>query len=76
MFCLYLVQNILNQNKGKTFYIDLQQVFDKKVYFSRPKSEFPALFNANLIFKDFSRKLSMHFTTPETEIFYFKCLGM
>ena len=53
---------MLHQIKAQEFYIDLGlyqlcQVLQKKEFedFSRPLSDFPVLFKAPLIFKDFSR---------------------
>ena len=52
-------------NKGTTFYTDVGlyqkcQVLQKIEFrdFSRPNSDFPILFKADLIYKDFSRKPS------------------
>ena len=62
--CLYLVQHMLHQIKAQHFYTDfglyqLSYVLQKIVEFkdfSRLLSDFPVLFKADLIFKDFSRK--------------------
>ena len=64
--CLYLVQHLLHQIKAKQFYTDLDlyqqcsvlQKIEEFKDFSRPFSDFPVLFKAALIFKDFSRKPS------------------
>ena len=48
-------------NKGTTIYTDLdlyQQKIEEFKDFSRLLSDFPVLFKADLIFKDFSRKPS------------------
>ena len=68
LLCLYLAQHMLHKIKAQLFYTDfslyqqcLQKVLQKIVEFmdfSRFFSDFPALFKADLIFKDFSRKLS------------------
>ena len=65
LLCLYLVQHMLHQIKAK-FYTDLGLYQKCKVLqkieefkgFSRLLSDFPVLFKADLIFKDFSRKPS------------------
>ena len=66
LLCLYLVQHMLNQIKAQQFYSDLglcqlckflQKIVEFKG-FSRLLSDFPGLFKADLIFKDFSTKLS------------------
>ena len=72
LLCLYLVQHLLHQIKAQQFYTDLD-LYQPKIYtdldlylqkieefkdFSRPLSDFPVLFKADLIFKDFSRKPS------------------
>ena len=64
LLCLYLVQHLLHQIKAQQFYTDLDLYQQSKVLqkieefkdFSRPLSDFPVLFKADLIFKDFSRK--------------------
>ena len=64
LLCLCLVQHLLHQIKAQQFYTDLDlyqqcEVLQKiKEFkdFSRPLSDFPVLFKADLIFKDFSRK--------------------
>ena len=61
LLCLYLVQHLLHQIKAQKFYTDLDlyqqcKVLQKKEEFrdfSRPLSDFPVLFKADLIFKDF-----------------------
>ena len=65
LLCLYLVQHLLQQIKAQQFYTDrgllsmvLFKVQQKIVEFSRLLGEFPVLFKADLIFKDFSRKPS------------------
>ena len=66
LLCLYLMQHLLHQIKTQQFYTDLglyQQclVLQKIVEFkdfSRLLSDFPVIFKADLIFKDFSRKAS------------------
>ena len=66
MLCLYLVQLMLHQIKAQQFYTDLDLYQQCKVLqkieevkdFSRHLSDFPVLFKADLIFKDFSRKPS------------------
>ena len=66
LFCLYLVQHLLHRIKAQQFYTDLDLYQQCKVLqkieefkdFSRPLSDFPVLFKADLIFKDFSRKPS------------------
>ena len=66
LLCLYLVQHLLHQIKAQQFhtYLDLYQqcyVLQKAEEFkdfSRPLSDIPVLFKADLIFKDFSRKPS------------------
>ena len=66
LLCLYLVQHLLHQIKAQQFYPNLglyqqcwflQKIGDLKD-FSRPLHDFPVLFKAYLIFKDFSRKSS------------------
>ena len=64
--CLYLVQHLLHQIKAQQFYTDLglfqQCLFLQKIEFkdfSGHLSDFPVLFKAYLIFKDFSRKPSI-----------------
>ena len=66
LLCLYLVQHLLHQIKVQQFYTDLDLYQQCKVLqkieefkdFSRPLSDFPVLFKADLIFKDFSKKPS------------------
>ena len=64
LLCLYLVQHMLHQIKAQQFYNDfglyqlclvLQKIVKFKD-FSRLLSDFPVLFKADLIFKDFSRE--------------------
>ena len=59
LLCLCLVQHLLHQIKAQQFYTDLdlyqqckvlQKIEEFKV-FSRPLSDFPVLFKADLIFK-------------------------
>ena len=62
MLCIYLVHQI----KAQHFYTDLDlyqqcealQKMEEFKDFSRLLSDFPVLFNADLIFKEFSRKPS------------------
>ena len=71
--CLYLVQHLLHQIKAQQFYTDfrtLSTVFspseNRRIQeLSWPLSDFPVLFKADLIFKDFSRKPSKfkHFSS-------------
>ena len=64
--CLYLVQHLLHQIKVQQFYTDLDlyqkcqvlQKIEELKYLSRHLSDFPVLFKADLIFKDFSKKPS------------------
>ena len=64
LLCLYLVQHWLHQIKAQQFYagLDLYQQLEvlQKIEefkdFSKPLSDFPVVFMANLIFKDYSRK--------------------
>ena len=66
LLCLNLVQHLLHQIKAQQFYTDLDlhqqcknlQKIEEFKDFSRPLSDFPVLFKADLIFKDFSRKPS------------------
>ena len=66
LLCFYMVQHMLHQIKAHQFYNDLDSyqqcwVVRKIVEFkdfSRPLSDFPVLFKADLIFKDFSSKPS------------------
>ena len=66
LLCLYSVQHLLHQIKAQQFYTDLglyQQclVLQKIVEFKdflRLLSDFPVLFKADSIYKDFSRKTS------------------
>ena len=66
MLRLYLVQHLLHQIKAQQLYTDLDLYQHCKVLqnieefkdFSRALSDFPVLFKADLIFKDFSRKPS------------------
>ena len=66
LLCLYLVQHMLHQIKAQQFYTDLVLLStvlsptEKVVFkdFSRLWSDFPVLFRADFIFKDFSRKPS------------------
>ena len=66
LLCLYLVQHLLHQIKAQQFYTDLDLYEQCKILqkteefkdFSRPLNDFPVLFKADLIFKDFSRKPS------------------
>ena len=46
---------MLHQNKALQFYTDLGCYQNKEKDFSRPMSNFPVLFKADLIFKDFSK---------------------
>ena len=63
---LYLKQHLLHQIKAQWFYTDLDlyqqckvlQKIEKFKDFSNHLSDFPVLFKADLIFKDFSRKPS------------------
>ena len=63
---LYLVQHLLHQIKAQQSNTDLDpyqqclslQNIEEFKDFSRPLSDFPVLFKADLIFKDFSRKPS------------------
>ena len=72
LLCLYLVQNLQHQIKAQQFYTDLD-LYQQKTYtdldlylqkieefkdFSRLLSDFPVLFKADLICKDFLRKAS------------------
>ena len=62
----YLVQYLLHQIKSQQFYTDLDlcqqcsvlQKIEGFKDFSRPISDFPVHFKADLIFKDLSRKSS------------------
>ena len=64
--CLYLMQHLLHQIKAQQLYTDLNlnqqcsvlQKIKEFKDFSRSFSDFPVLFKADLIFKDFSRKPS------------------
>ena len=66
LLCLYLVQHLLHQIKAQQFYTDLDlyqqcyvlQKIEEFKDFTRHLSDFPVLFKAYLIFKDFSRKPS------------------
>ena len=66
LLCSYLVQHMLHQINAQQFYTDLdsyqqfwvQQKIVKFKDFLRPLSDFPVLFKADLIFKDFSSKPS------------------
>ena len=66
LLCLYLVQHLLHQIKAHQFATNLDvyqecyvlQKIEGFKDFSRNLSDFPVLFKAYLIFKDFSRKPS------------------
>ena len=61
LLCLYFVQHLQHQIKAQQFYTDLDlyqqcsvlQKIEEFKDFSRPFSDFPLLFKADLIFKDF-----------------------
>ena len=64
LLCLYLVQHLLHQIKAQQFHTDLDLYQQCKILqkieefkdFSRSLSDFPVLFKADLIFKDFFKK--------------------
>ena len=65
LLCHYLVQHLLHQIKARQIHTDLDLYQQFKVLqkiefkdFSRSLSDFPVLFKAYLIFKDFLRKPS------------------
>ena len=66
LLCLYLVQHLLHQIRAQQFYSNLDlyqqsQLLQKREAFkdfSRPLHDFPVLFKAYLIFKDFLKKTS------------------
>ena len=66
LLCFYLVQHMLHQIKAQQFYTGLdpyqqcsvQQTIVEFKDVSRLLSDFPVLFKADLIFKDFSSKPS------------------
>ena len=73
LLCLYLMRHLLHQIKAQQLYTDLglyqkclvlQKIVEFKD-FSKLLSDFPVLFKADLIFKDFSRKASKfkHFSS-------------